>query len=542
MRPDTIRRRRDAFAAVPVAIAALCAIARIGNSQVQFTYFVKTDSCYHGPPRRVQTGFRVVGVRGIVTALHGVADCLALYVENDDGKLLWGRPKLIKADIPNDVALLSSSELDAAPMVGFEVGDTAGLGDGSKVRAFGHPEGLKTMSTDLILHPPPTALGDLVPTNGDFAGVRDGLAKRNSPSLSTHMLNLQESLLPGHSGAPIVRVDNGRLIGIGNGGLLKGTIGHSWAVPWFVVSLDSLSSQQQSNLRALDPGGLFALDDSPPASNFPITVSRVDDGGPLGDSTRSMTTIVTLSASGKLDVLSSASARRGTPSFCGQAFISIEDSQSRTLAFVPARQLACTSASANAPVAIAWTVDLPVKVVARASSVVIIQSAVGQSAVILSSALGPNLGRDTAAGNRLPYSNARLTSTAHDYFEGSKHVQSQALLTDDGLLRVAARFENDDAIRGYRAHVEVTLSTASDSIVSVVRFASIRRSPKPFGKASCTDEFQQKQLSSDEVRDVTKLRVRTVNDGQFFMFPGVGRVCDEVPFRGLGLSVVAAAP
>ncbi|MEM7307636.1 MAG: trypsin-like peptidase domain-containing protein [Planctomycetota bacterium] len=50
------------------------------------------------------------------------------------------------------------------------------------------------------------------------------------PDLDGRVLNLEGSLLAGHSGAPIFDREN-RLVGIANGGVVDGTVARSWAIP-----------------------------------------------------------------------------------------------------------------------------------------------------------------------------------------------------------------------------------------------------------------------------------------------------------------------
>ncbi len=78
---------------------------------------LEISECTHLPEViRYQTGFRVVGTVGIVTALHGVADdCQTINAVGDSGNgPVFNNLDLIEADVDRDVALLSSDEVKAA--------------------------------------------------------------------------------------------------------------------------------------------------------------------------------------------------------------------------------------------------------------------------------------------------------------------------------------------------------------------------------------------------------------------------------------------
>ena len=99
----------------PAAIALLLTAATIipvyGHSQNQkvydqYVYLVKASDCAHEPKERALTGFRVHGIPGIITALHGVADSSNITVTSVDGKFRGGSVTISKVDIKNDLALL----------------------------------------------------------------------------------------------------------------------------------------------------------------------------------------------------------------------------------------------------------------------------------------------------------------------------------------------------------------------------------------------------------------------------------------------------
>src|SRR5258708_610458 len=70
-----------------------------------------------------------------------------------------------------------------------------------------------------------TTLSDLIGQEE----VRREITATGLPSLSSPIVDLQISLTPGMSGAPIID-DKGNVVGIGNGGLEKGTTELTWAI------------------------------------------------------------------------------------------------------------------------------------------------------------------------------------------------------------------------------------------------------------------------------------------------------------------------
>ena len=63
---------------------------------------------------------------------------------------------------------------------------------------------------------------------------KDELIARQSPSSTTEFLLIDGSILPGDSGSPILD-QNDRVIGIVDGGIVGGTGGIGWAIPWSEV-------------------------------------------------------------------------------------------------------------------------------------------------------------------------------------------------------------------------------------------------------------------------------------------------------------------
>jgi Trypsin-like peptidase domain len=227
------------------------------RAQEADVYLIKMFDCAHKPTERTQTGFRVRGIKGLVTALHGVADCQKIMASSKNGLFLDQPLTIKKMDADHDVALLSSPQIDSAPDGGLNVADNVDWKSLGMVKVYGHPYGISKLETTLTLRNPPlTPLKDLVPS-----APLSILKERRSPNHLINVLNLQGNLLPGHSGAPILD-SKGNVVAVANGGLKEGFAGISWAVPYKDIEWDSLGSKLKV-LAQIDPSLLFAADALP---------------------------------------------------------------------------------------------------------------------------------------------------------------------------------------------------------------------------------------------------------------------------------------
>lgn len=229
-------------------------------SQEANVYLVKMFGCTNKPFERSQTGFRVLGIQGLVTALHGVADCKQITATSRKGLFLTQHLTIKKTDADHDIVLLSSPELDGSADGGLSVAANVDWESLSSVKAYGHPYGISSLERTLTLrHPPLTALKELLPV--DALSI---LKKRTSPNHLINVLSLQGNLLPGDSGAPILDSNN-HVIGVANGGLKQGFVGISWAVPFKDIEWDSSvdSANRLRDLAQLDPHVLFSSAEQP---------------------------------------------------------------------------------------------------------------------------------------------------------------------------------------------------------------------------------------------------------------------------------------
>lgn len=64
----------------------------------------------------------MAGRKGIITALHGVADGTTFSAYNESGDVL-NNLTIVSVDIDNDLAMLRSAEIESRPAEGLQAGD-----------------------------------------------------------------------------------------------------------------------------------------------------------------------------------------------------------------------------------------------------------------------------------------------------------------------------------------------------------------------------------------------------------------------------------
>ena len=238
-----------------------------------FVYRLKISGCKYEPLSRRQTGFRVQGRRGIVTALHGVADCTKISAITDEtGERIFNDLYPVEVDIGRDLVLLSSDELRSEPDTGIRPLESDLTDEQYKdLEIIGYPLGVSKQ--DWIPHAfvsEERILADLIPD--DF---KEGLRSRGSPDLSIKILSVKGAhLVPGHSGAPLL-TPVGELLGVGNGGLAGGSVEIAWVIPWNEIewiAVDEHSDSPYSNLKAKDPNRALAF-----SSTFSGSISDVPE-------------------------------------------------------------------------------------------------------------------------------------------------------------------------------------------------------------------------------------------------------------------------
>ena len=277
------------------------------NAQLENVYLIKVRECPASSPRS-QTGFRANGTKGIYTALHGIVGCKSVKAQSQQGAILSEDLQIRGVDVKNDVALLSSSEVDALPTNGFATDRNVQIQPLSKIIVWGHPFKIKAIDTSATLRASPeTILRNLLED-----AILEKLIARGSPDPNTTVLSIQGTIRPGESGAPILN-ENAILIGIANGGLQGGVAEINWAIPFKNVNLSTqpIPAAQMSKLTA--NSGLFSIDENIPP-RFPITKTQTDSLEGKGK----MTTTVTISADGKMQTSTEINSTHNWLGFCGK--------------------------------------------------------------------------------------------------------------------------------------------------------------------------------------------------------------------------------
>jgi hypothetical protein len=91
--------------------------------------------------------------------------------------------------------------------------------------------------------------------------IAEKFLDRRSPDPDKDVVSIDSTLLPGHSGAPILDSQN-RVLAIADGGLQGGFSEICWAIPWHRVNLVAASSASRlAELGRLNPEALFAFED-----------------------------------------------------------------------------------------------------------------------------------------------------------------------------------------------------------------------------------------------------------------------------------------
>jgi hypothetical protein len=244
---------------VTALLVLLLACADAARAQVEHVYLLKMFDCGYEPYERSQTGFRVRGTKGIVTALHGVADCGRITVSSKLGRIYKQPFTVQQADVDHDAALISSPELDQETAAGLEPAGPVSWSSVSDVVVYGHPFGIDILPSTMTLRKTPLVeLRQLLPPE-----PLSILRKRQSPYDRVEVLSIQGHILPGHSGAPILD-PHGRVLGVANGGLKGGSVEISWAMPLRDIDWETAgSSDRLKALSRLNPNVLFAAEVAP---------------------------------------------------------------------------------------------------------------------------------------------------------------------------------------------------------------------------------------------------------------------------------------
>ena len=202
-----------------------------------------------------QTGFRLAGTKGIVTALHGVVDGIAFTAKNENGEVLTDL-RIVTIDVTRDLVLLRCPQLETQDASGLPAVKELELSPSQLLISLGHPLGINLHKREVKAGDPiGRKLHQLIPP-GDTRAFSD----RQSPGTDINVLSLAAQFVPGESGSPILTAD-GQVVGVVNGGLLKGAAGISWAIPITDVIWSDVGTAQAplERLARLDSSNLFGV-------------------------------------------------------------------------------------------------------------------------------------------------------------------------------------------------------------------------------------------------------------------------------------------
>ena len=238
---------------------------------------------------RVLTGFRVAGVKGIVTALHGVADARKIDAVNRTMTLT--QLKIIKVDVARDLALIGSAELSSKPDAGFTLAETTPPAN-TEIQIIGYPYGMSQSPSRYPIRRPRVKLEEILPQTDEGDGIR----KRMSPKVTQEVVDLQAVIVSGLSGAPLMRSD--KVFAVADGSLEGGTTNYVWAIPLNSNILAGLTPYSEVVKRVVEAlpsaSALDGLDaDLPPVLPFTdIKDEKPGDGGTfIGDKHYAKTTL-----------------------------------------------------------------------------------------------------------------------------------------------------------------------------------------------------------------------------------------------------------
>lgn len=252
----------------------------------QHIFRIKAE-CESLPHLRFQTGARIQGYPGIVTALHGVIGCQNITAASDSSTLavdlrILDNLEIIKVDIARDIALLAPRDeaklkLLEEPIAGLKPIASLPFMDCEQAKIFqvmlwGYPQpyvDLIHREGKVICSP---QLKQRIPAKHP---QREALSNRGSPQLGISILDVDINAEHGHSGAPLLKTETNEVIGIVIGGLSDTRISNAWAVLWTDIDfepVESLSGEIDRVMRSPLPGALTAfLGDGITAQPTPAT-------------------------------------------------------------------------------------------------------------------------------------------------------------------------------------------------------------------------------------------------------------------------------
>jgi hypothetical protein len=280
-----------ALAFLPLVLFSLPATA--GSLIDDNVFRLQAHGCDGGAPDRTLTAFRVKGIKGLVTALHGVLHCKE-YV-TDLPPPAHESLYLDKANLDYDVAILSSDEVIHSPDQGFEIATSEPKGsEPVHIPSFVENSLRVYTSPGMVDQSPMVAWKD---TNGAAKNLiesRKGSPNSASPFIALHDLEIA----PGASGAPVLNAD-GKLLGIVDGGL---EVAVKLAAPAGILRSHmrpTTDADVATSLTKVVAKNLYLFSISTGASRSTITASLTTEGIAIVDAT----SLIDMTKQGREDIV-----------------------------------------------------------------------------------------------------------------------------------------------------------------------------------------------------------------------------------------------
>lgn len=385
--------------AIVTAISLACAIVlHAGNPRV---FCVEARGFTDGKDR-VLSGFALSKpFQGIVTSLHGVAGAGRISAHSEDTHTYAGLV-VRKVDIPHDLALLGSGEIDRTKPANWPAFDVGGSPPANtQVLIVGHPYGLVQTDTSGRVHSPPlTKLLSIIPTVWQAQFV-----PRKSPDVNELVLYLQAPMVPGLSGAPVTV--GSTVVAVGDG-----TLGAGSEISWAIPLGSNVNWSDASVLSVLPTNALLSADlaDIPP--ELPISYSQSDGPSTLGEG-RSVTTDVAISEKGVVRYTTRVVNQSRADRVCVTPYVAVFGAEDKLLRAIGADQQVCAGiegSNAQSPPerTETFTAQLPLEALAGIKRIAIVHS-VDTKDVAATLRLDEHLRSVVAAGARfIPRSSQKV--------------------------------------------------------------------------------------------------------------------------------------
>jgi hypothetical protein len=193
---------------------------------------IKASNCQLEPKDRTLSGFILASTVGVITALHGVADCPQIDALQPI-KVVSFPMRVSKEAAARDLALLVPTDVrgqaDLVKLASFELArPTDRVNSRDPVAAVGYPHGVLTpQANDRLVMGEPT-----MERLGDIMGIKNqDLVARKSPDTNLAVFKVSGLIVKGESGAPLIVQANGRVIGVVIGSSDPGASNIGWVTP-----------------------------------------------------------------------------------------------------------------------------------------------------------------------------------------------------------------------------------------------------------------------------------------------------------------------